>query len=80
VLAVCNATPVPRRNYKVGVPEKGFWAEALNSDAEIYGGSGYGNSGGVQAIATPTHGRKYSLNLTLPPLGILFFKKSSNQA
>jgi 1,4-alpha-glucan branching enzyme len=74
VLAVCNATPLPRRNYKIGVPGKGFWKEVLNSDSEIYGGSGCGNSGGVQAIATPTHGRKYSLNLTLPPLSILFFK------
>ncbi|MHC4267734.1 MAG: 1,4-alpha-glucan branching protein GlgB [Planctomycetota bacterium] len=74
VLAVCNATSVPRHNYIVGVPEKGSWKEVLNSDAEIYGGSGCGNAGGVQAVATPAHGRKYSLHLTLPPLGILFFK------
>ncbi len=76
VLVVCNATPVKRLGYKVGVPEKGFWMEVLNSDAELYGGSGCGNFGGVQAVATQVHGRKYSLNLTLPPLGILFFKNS----
>ncbi len=79
VLAVCNATPIPRHNYIVGVPGNGFWKEVLNSDAEMYGGSGCGNFGGIQAEATPSHGRKYSLHLTLPPLGILFFKNFINQ-
>jgi 1,4-alpha-glucan branching enzyme len=77
VLIVCNATPVPRHNYNVGVPRGGFWKEALNSDAEIYGGSGCGNSGGVKAVAVPIHGRTHLLNLTLPPLGILFFKHTN---
>ena len=74
VLIVCNATPVPRHNYNVGVPMGGFWKEVLNSDAEMYGGSGCGNSGGVTAVAVPAHGRTHLLSLTLPPLGILFFK------
>jgi 1,4-alpha-glucan branching enzyme len=74
VLIVCNATPVPRHNYKVGVPLGGFWREALNSDAEMYGGSGCGNFGGIQAVKKPAQGRTHSLCLTLPPLGILFFK------
>ena len=74
VLIVCNATPVPRSNYNVGVPQGGFWKEVLNSDAEMYGGSGCGNLGGIQAIKKPAHGRTHSLRLTLPPLGILFFK------
>lgn len=74
VLIVCNFTPVPRRIYNVGVPRGGFWAEVLNSDAEVYGGSGCGNAGGVEAAPMPVHGRTHSLCLTLPPLGVLFFK------
>ena len=77
ILIVCNATPVPRSNYNVGVPLGGFWKEVLNSDAEMYGGSGCGNLGGIQAVKKPAHGRTHSLNLTLPPLGILFFKYAS---
>jgi 1,4-alpha-glucan branching enzyme len=73
-LVVCNFTPVPRRNYRVGVPRGGFWKELLNSDAKIYGGSGHGNFGGVEATPVPAQGRYHSLSLTLPPLGVLFFK------
>ena len=73
-LWVCNFTPVPRHNYRVGVPLHGFWREALNSDAPLYGGSGQGNIGGVTAVPLPAHGRPYSLNLTLPPLGIVVFR------
>ncbi len=76
ILIVCNFTPVPRHNYKVGVIREGFWKEVLNSDAEIYGGSGCGNSGGVETSAKPVHGKKHSISLTLPPLSILFFKNS----
>jgi 1,4-alpha-glucan branching enzyme len=75
VLAVSNFTPVPRDNYRVGVPRPGYWKEVLNSDAEVYGGSGIGNRGGFDAEAIPAHGRPYSLNLTLPPLAIVFFRK-----
>jgi 1,4-alpha-glucan branching enzyme len=74
VLVVMNCTPVPRYNYRVGVPEGGFWRECLNSDALEYGGSGHGNFGGVEAEDIACHGRAYSLNLTLPPLGVLFFR------
>lgn len=75
VLAVANFTPVPRHNYRVGVPDGGFWRELLNSDAADYGGSGLGNFGGVFADSIPCHARPFSLNLTLPPLGIVFFKR-----
>jgi 1,4-alpha-glucan branching enzyme len=75
VLVVCNFTPVPRVGYMVGVPMGGHWKEILNSDAREYGGSGAGNMGGVEALPEKTHGRPYSLKLTLPPLGALFFKK-----
>jgi 1,4-alpha-glucan branching enzyme len=74
VLVVCNFTPVPRANYRVGVPCGGFWREVLNSDASIYGGSGQGNLGGIDAVPVPTHGRSHSLYLTLPPLGVIFLK------
>ena len=77
VLAVCNFTPVPRHNYHVGVPAGGFWKEILNSDAREYGGSGQGNFGGVEAVPVPKHGRYHSLSLTLPPLGMVVFKKSA---
>ncbi len=73
LLAVFNFTPVPRHNYRFGVPRGGFWREALNSDALEFGGSGWGNFGGVEATPVPSHGKPWSLNLTLPPLAALFF-------
>jgi len=74
LLIVCNFTPVPRIGYRIGVPNGGFWREILNSDAREYGGSGLGNMGGMEAEPVPAHGRGFSLNLTLPPLGVLYFK------
>ncbi|MCC7556691.1 MAG: 1,4-alpha-glucan branching protein GlgB [Methanoculleus marisnigri] len=73
VLVICNFTPVPRYDYRVGVPFGGFWKEVLNSDAVEYGGSGVGNLGGVEAERIPAHGRSCSLPLTLPPLGVVVF-------
>ena len=52
----------------------GFWRELLNSDAIIYGGSGQGNLGGIEAAPIVASGRYHSLNATLPPLGILVFR------
>jgi 1,4-alpha-glucan branching enzyme len=74
VLVVCNFTPMPRPNYRVGVPTGERWIELLNSDAHEYGGSGHGNYGGTDAVPLPMHGRLRSLTLTLPPLGCLFLK------
>jgi 1,4-alpha-glucan branching enzyme len=74
VVFACNFTPVPRYGYRLGVPRGGWYQEALNSDAVLYGGSGQGNAGGADAVPTPTHGRPYSLNVTLPPLGIVVFR------
>jgi 1,4-alpha-glucan branching enzyme len=74
ILVVCNFTPVPRQSYRVGVPRSGFWAEVLNSDSAIYGGSGQGNFGGVDATSVAAQGRPHSLSLTLPPLSVVFFK------
>ncbi|MBW4470728.1 MAG: 1,4-alpha-glucan branching protein GlgB [Stenomitos rutilans HA7619-LM2] len=73
VLAVCNFTPIPRYNYRVGVPFHGFWQEVLNSDAVTYGGSGVGNWGGKTTDAIPCNDRPFSLDLTLPPLAVAFF-------
>jgi 1,4-alpha-glucan branching enzyme len=74
VLAVFNFTPVPRFNYRVGVPRGGYWRELLNSDAPIYGGSGLGNFGGTDALPMPYEEYSHSLTLTLPPLAAVFLK------
>jgi 1,4-alpha-glucan branching enzyme len=65
---------VPRYNYQIGVPLGGHWAEVLNSDAPLYGGSGQGNFGGIHTAPVPCHGREYMLTLTVPPLGMVAFK------
>jgi 1,4-alpha-glucan branching enzyme len=74
IAVICNFTPVPRLEYRLGVPQGGYWKELLNSDAPMYGGSGMGNLGGVVAEAVPSHGRAYRLTLTLPPLAVIFLK------
>jgi 1,4-alpha-glucan branching enzyme len=74
LLFVCNFTPVPRHNYRVGAPEGGFWKEMMNSDAPLYGGSGQGNMGGVEASPLQMHGRPWSLSINAPPLGVVVFK------
>jgi 1,4-alpha-glucan branching enzyme len=75
VLVVCNFTPVPRHRFRVGVPAAGYWREILNGDAPLYGGSGQGNLGGVRSSTVPCHGRSDSLELTLPPLALVAFKR-----
>jgi 1,4-alpha-glucan branching enzyme len=76
ILVVINATPVPRREYRVGVGHGGWWQEIFNSDSEHYWGSGVGNAGGKQAEQFSCHNRPFSLCIDLPPLGALFFKRS----
>ena len=76
ILMVCNFTPVPRQGYRVGVPRQGFWQEVLNSDAKEYGGSGWGNFGGMYADPVPFHGKSHSLGVSLPPLSIVIFRRS----
>jgi len=73
-----NFTPVPRSDYQLGVPRGGFWQELLNSDAAEYGGTGWGNLGGVEARAEAWHGRPWSLTIGLPPLGAVFFKSAAS--
>ncbi len=70
-VVVANMTPVVRNGYAIGMPHAGGWREALNTDAEIYGGGNIGNGGRVEAVATPMHGRPASASLTLPPLATI---------
>ncbi len=74
ILVVLNFTPVPRMDYRVGVPRGGPWEEVLNGDAAPYGGRGFGNLGRVEASPAAAHGRPFSLALTLPPLAALFLR------
>ncbi len=74
VLAVINATPAVHYGYRVGVPVGGAWRELLNSDAEIFGGSGKGNLGQVESEDQAWHGFDNSLPLTLPPLSVVFLQ------
>jgi 1,4-alpha-glucan branching enzyme len=72
---VFNFTPVPRREYRIGVPEAGWYAERLNSDAAIYGGGDVGNGGGASSEPVAAHGFEQSLRLVVPPLGCLILKR-----
>jgi 1,4-alpha-glucan branching enzyme len=72
---VANFTPVPRPDYRIGVPEGGWYRELLNSDAAIYGGSDVGNGGGVMAEQVRAHGFEQSIRLMVPPLGFVMLKK-----
>ena len=72
---VANFTPVPRHGYRIGLPSPGWWREILNTDAEIYGGSGLGNLGAEsRRRSLPSHGLPASAELTLPPLATLYFQ------
>ncbi|MCC7088925.1 MAG: 1,4-alpha-glucan branching enzyme [Dehalococcoidia bacterium] len=81
VLAVvCNFTPVPRPNFRIGVPIPGHWREILNTDAPIYGGSGQGNLGGIDTVPIPSHNEPQSLLVTLPPLAVVVFEAGIQSA
>jgi 1,4-alpha-glucan branching enzyme len=74
IAVACNFTPVPRSNFRIGVPWPGAWREILNGDAPLYGGSGQGNLGGVRSTPVAAHGHAQSLVVTLPPLAVVWFK------
>ncbi len=74
IIVVCNFTPVPRNDYNIGSPHGGKWTEIFNSDEEEFGGSNLKNSSQINALVQPSHGKPYSLSLTLPPLGVIFLK------
>ncbi|MCX5718258.1 MAG: 1,4-alpha-glucan branching protein GlgB [Nitrospirae bacterium] len=74
LVVVCNFTPAPRYNYRIGVPEAGLYKESLNSDSAEYWGSGMGNANGVLSENIPWNGNPYSISITLPPLAVVVFK------
>jgi 1,4-alpha-glucan branching enzyme len=79
VVVALNLTPMPHERFRIGLPDGGVWHEALNSDAEIYGGSGMGNLGRVEAASSPWHGRPYSAQLVLPPLSCVFLRPGTDR-
>jgi 1,4-alpha-glucan branching enzyme len=80
VLMVGNFTPVPRYNYRLGVPQGGRWREALNSDAGRFGGSGLTGRGWHSTSPLPAHGHYHSICLTLPPLAAVFLVRDSEES
>jgi 1,4-alpha-glucan branching enzyme len=72
LVCVCNLSPVPRDQYRLGMPKPGRWVEALNTDSTYYGGSDVGNLGGVEAEEFAWHDQPCSAEVTLPPLGVLW--------
>jgi 1,4-alpha-glucan branching enzyme len=75
IIVICNFTPVPRQQYRIGVPEEGLYKEILNSDSAFYMGSNVGNGGEIQSESISHHGRNHSLNVSLPPLGVIYLKR-----
>jgi 1,4-alpha-glucan branching enzyme len=69
---IANFSAVPHLDYRVGLPRAGRWREVLNTDAAVYGGSGTGNMGVIEAVAEPWHGEPASAVITVPPLGVLW--------
>ncbi|HEY8453690.1 MAG: 1,4-alpha-glucan branching protein GlgB [Micromonosporaceae bacterium] len=74
LVCVVNFAGVPHEGYRLGLPREGVWREVLNTDAEVYGGSGVGNLGAVTAGPEPAHGRPASAVLRIPPLGALWLR------
>ncbi|MFD2515117.1 1,4-alpha-glucan branching protein GlgB [Pontibacter locisalis] len=75
ILVVCNFTPVVHEHYRLGVPYDGEWVQIFNSDDSRFGGSNVQNEEPLRAVQEPFHGREYSLNLKVPPLAVVFFKR-----
>jgi 1,4-alpha-glucan branching enzyme len=80
LVCIFNFTPVPREHYRVGVPYPGYYREVVNSDAATYGGTNVGNAGGVATVAEPMHGREQSIEVILPPLGMLILRYEGETA
>jgi 1,4-alpha-glucan branching enzyme len=78
VIVICNFTPVVRHNYRIGVPDMGYYKEILNSDNAEYGGSAVKNDKWLETAPISRHGRTHSLSLTLPPLAIIILKRTGS--
>jgi 1,4-alpha-glucan branching enzyme len=72
IVCVCNFSPVPRHDFRVGFPLAGQWAEVLNTDSELYGGSNVGNLGMISAEEITWDGQPASARVTLPPLATVW--------
>jgi 1,4-alpha-glucan branching enzyme len=72
IACLANFSANPHLNYRIGLPQAGRWREILNTDAIVYGGSGVGNLGGIEAEPEPWHGLPASASITVPPLGVLW--------
>jgi 1,4-alpha-glucan branching enzyme len=68
----CNLSPVVREGWRVGLPQAGAWHELLNTDSRFYGGSDIGNGLGIEAEPTRWHEQRWSAEITLPPLGVVW--------
>ena len=77
IVMVFNFSNQILSNYRIGVPEAGFWSEVMNSDATEFGGSGVGNLGGVHSSNEGAHGFEHSIEITVPPLGAVWFRRSA---
>ena len=74
IIVLCNFLPIKRENYRIGVPYKGIYAEVLNTDDTVFGGSGLTNGEKIQSVDVPMHGYDQSIILTVPPLSAMYFK------
>ena len=74
LVCIANLSPIPRYNFRVGLPTKGEYTEVLNTDSESYGGSNVGNLGVVEAEPVPWHGLNHSAMVALPPLAVLWLR------
>ncbi len=79
IACVANFSGAPHRDYRIGLPVAGRWREVINTDAQVYGGSGVGNLGGIEAVPQECHGQPASAVLTLPPLGVLWLAPDDQQ-
>jgi hypothetical protein len=79
LIFLCNFTPVPRHNYRVGVPLSGYYREIFNSDAGVYGGKNMVNADGSYAEPIPWQAHSYSVCLTLPPLSTIILKPEGEE-
>jgi 1,4-alpha-glucan branching enzyme len=77
---IANFSAVPHEGYRIGLPKAGRWDEVINTDADLYFGSGVGNFGGVEAVDEPWHGQPASVTLRVPPLGALWLRYAGDRA
>jgi 1,4-alpha-glucan branching enzyme len=77
IAVVINFAGHPYHDFKLGLPKSGSWDEILNTDAETFGGSGVGNFGRIEATGDGSHGQPYSANISIPPLGAVWFKPAN---